>query len=554
MSLKTETEALNILKDKNALSDLMIIDKSDNQILLTSLAYFYNLGISLSNLKQVFSKIPDLLKSKVLTIQYTRNGIKVNSDLISDWIKFSEKIDALASAIEYKKLQKLNIKSIEDINDIDTPIWEGNGIKIFDGSDVGKCIRLGKGQSFCISQPANTQYQSYRDTKTSTFYFIYDSNQKNPLKTVVFDNTKYGVELTDETNNTGIIFKYEDNVKEYIKYLKSKGVPVDSILLNKPHTKEELDENKLIGNENTDLKWFIDLTPELKSKYIGRGHKLSNEQFKYLMNNKLYDLLNQYVNIGNDLNNYQFKLIETLPNILKSYIRTCYQKLTRIDYYNLKFNIIKYLYKFGYLDSDKTYPNGKSDGYYKCIINPTIDLIKKYNIDLETCCYYGYCDIVKILIDNGADVHMQDNYPIRFASDNGHYDIVKLLIENGADVSSKNNYAIRLASRNGHYDIVELLIENGADVTDNDNYSIIDASKNGHYDIVELLIENGADVTANDNYPIKIASENGYYDIVKLLIDNGADVQTQNNYPIRIASENGHYDIIKLLKQHGTIL
>ena len=491
-SRKTETEALNILKDKNALSDLMIIDKSDNQILLTSLAYFYNLGISLSNLKQVFSKIPDLLKSKVLTIQYTRNGIKVNSDLISDWIKFSEKIDALASAIEYKKLQKLNIKSIEDINDIDTPIWEGNGIKIFDGSDVGKCIRLGKNQSFCISQPANTQYQSYRDTKTSTFYFIYDSNQKNPLKTVVFDNTKYGIELTDETNNTGTIFKYDSDVEEYIKYLKSKGVPVDELLLNKPHTKEELDENKLISKQNSDLKWFIDLSPELKSKYIGRGHKLSDEQFKYLIDSKLYDLLNQYVNIGNDLNNYQFKLIETLPNILKSYIRTCYQKLTRIDYYNLKFNIIKYLYKFGYLDSDKTYPNGKSDGYYKCIINPTIDLIEKYNIDLETCCYYGYYDIVKILIDNGADVQMEDNIALKIASVYGYYDIVKLLIVNGADVTAGDNYPIRMASENGHYDIAKLLIDNGADVTADDNYAIRFASANGHYDIVELLKHHGA--------------------------------------------------------------
>ena len=491
-SRKTETEALNILKDKNVLSDLMIIDKSENQILLTSLAYFYNLGISLSNLKQVFSKIPDLLKSKVLTIQYTRNGIKVNSDLISDWIKFSEKIDALASAIEYKKLQKLNIKSIEDINDIDTPIWEGNGIKIFDGSDVGKCIRLGKGQSFCISQPANTQYQSYRDTKTSTFYFIYDSNQKNPLKTVVFDNTSDGIELTDETNNTGTIFKYGSDVEEYINYLKSKGVPVDELLLNKPHTKEEIEENKLIGNGNEDLKWFIDLTPELKSKYIGRGHKLSDKQFKYLVDSKLYDLLNQYVNIGNDLNNYEFKLIETLPNILKSYIRTCYQKLTRIDYYNIKFNIIKYLDKFGYLDGDKTYPNGKSDGYYKCIINPTIDLIEKYNINLLEASYNGYYDIVKLLIENDVNVQIQDNYALKMASLYGYYDIVKLLIDNGADITASDNYPIRMASYSGHYNVVKLLIENGADVTVGDNYPIKFASKNGHYDIVELLKQHGA--------------------------------------------------------------
>ena len=54
------------------------------------------------------------------------------------------------------------------------------------------------------------------------------------------------------------------------------------------------------------------------------------------------------------------------------------------------------------------------------------------------------------------------NEELLWASENGHLEIVKLLIENGADVSAKDNEAFRMASENGYLEIVRLLIENGA--------------------------------------------------------------------------------------------
>jgi ankyrin repeat protein len=39
------------------------------------------------------------------------------------------------------------------------------------------------------------------------------------------------------------------------------------------------------------------------------------------------------------------------------------------------------------------------------------------------------------LIENGADVTADDNYAIRWASDNGHLPVVKFLIKRGADYS-----------------------------------------------------------------------------------------------------------------------
>jgi len=557
-SRQTEKQALKLIDDNDKLlNDFKDIDTSKNQILLPIIAYFYNQNNDLDTLNQIFSKIPNLLDKKLLTIQYTKNGILIKNDLFTDFIKFSEKIDAMDSAISYKNREKLNKKNLKNNtndldDDLDKPIFNKNGIKIFKGTDIGSCIRLGKGESFCISQPSNNMYQSYRDSKNSSFYFIYDDNNKsNPLNIVVFDNTNYGVELTDKKNNTGNIYKYGTETKPYIEYLNSKGVDTNSLLINIPKSDIENKEQKLIGKKNEDLKWFINLSPDFKSKYIGRGFKLSNKQFDYLIDNNLDSLLKQHLNIGVQISKYQFNKIEDKPNILKTYIKTCFSKLKTDEYYEPNNEIMNQLYKLGYFKQNIEYPNNKDNNYYNAIINPTIELINKYNIDIGFVSEDGHLEVVKVLTENGRDVTVSDNYAIRMASNNGHLEVVKVLIENGADVTARDNLSIRMASENGHLEVVKVLIENGADVTANRNHAIIMASKYDHLEVVRLLIENGADVTDRDNLAIRLASEYGHLEIVKLLIENGVDASAEDNYAIIMASKNGRLEIVKLLIENG---
>jgi hypothetical protein len=151
----------------------------------------------------------------------------------------------------------------------------------------------GRGYSFCIGQPGNTMYKTYRDSQSSTFYFIVDRNRfkKNedgsvnlddPLHIVVLDRSKNGFILTDADNDTGRISEYGEDIDGYIGYLKSKGVPVNK-LVNRPKTDQEQKEDELLVQQNQSLEWFKKLPIEYKSAYIGRGHKLTDEQFDYLM-------------------------------------------------------------------------------------------------------------------------------------------------------------------------------------------------------------------------------------------------------------------------------
>jgi ankyrin repeat protein len=94
---------------------------------------------------------------------------------------------------------------------------------------------------------------------------------------------------------------------------------------------------------------------------------------------------------------------------------------------------------------------------------------------------------VKKALENGADVHANNDSALRYASENGHLSTVDLLLKNGADVHVYHDYPLRWASVRGHLDIVELLFKNGADVHAIDAYTLWWASQNGHLDVVKLL-------------------------------------------------------------------
>lgn len=206
-------------------------------------------------------------------------------------------------------------------------------IKIYFANRPDLCIMLGKGEKFCISQPGNTQFQSYRDIKTSTFYFVYDGNRPpdDDLAIVVVDinmiNGRQSVELTDRKNDTNGTMQDPREMRKkriasdpvlYFDYLKSKGVDT-SIFKNIPKTSVEKAEQSKLGRAKRNTEWFIRLSPDEKSKYIGRGHLLSDEQFDFLFDNKINDLLEQYVKIGRRISKHQIDKIMTKSDLKKKY-------------------------------------------------------------------------------------------------------------------------------------------------------------------------------------------------------------------------------------------
>ena len=197
-------------------------------------------------------------------------------------------------------------------------------IKVFEANSPQQCIILGRGQSFCISQPGNKMWQSYRDTQTSTFYFVYDNTRNDRLGIVVIDQTQYKTVLTDQVNKTGETLdpytgQLTNDSEPYMKYLKEKGIDT-SKLVNIPKSAEEQKEHEELGQSRKELDWFESLSFDYKSKYIGRGHQLTNEQFDYLWKYKFNSLLTQYVKTGLLLSDHQIDKIVTDSDLKKNYI------------------------------------------------------------------------------------------------------------------------------------------------------------------------------------------------------------------------------------------
>ncbi len=120
----------------------------------------------------------------------------------------------------------------------------------------------------------------------------------------------------------------------------------------------------------------------------------------------------------------------------------------------------------------------------------------------------GQLDVVKLLLDRGADVNARDSRgytPLLSASEMGHLDIVKQLLEGGADVNARDSHGytpLLLASQMGYLDVVKHLLEKGADVNAKRHKgftALMVASRVGYLDFVKLLLDKGADLNARDS-------------------------------------------------------
>ncbi len=174
----------------------------------------------------------------------------------------------------------------------------------------------------------------------------------------------------------------------------------------------------------------------------------------------------------------------------------------------------------------------------------------------------GHSEIVKILIEKGANVNAKDNFErtaFHLASERGHLEIVQCLLVKGADVNAKvywKRTALHLASETGHLKTVQCLIDNGADVSAKDKLEISAlhlASEKGHLEIVQYLNAKGADINAKDEdkqTALHLASREGHLKNVQCLIEKGANVNAKdedNQTALHFASERGHLEIVQCL-------
>jgi ankyrin repeat protein len=133
---------------------------------------------------------------------------------------------------------------------------------------------------------------------------------------------------------------------------------------------------------------------------------------------------------------------------------------------------------------------------------------------------------------------------LKNAIQNNKIKIVKSLLKNGENPNSilDNNQTTSLciASTEGYIEIVKLLLEHGADVNlsnNNKDSPLHCASYNGHIEIVKLLLNYNANIYAMDDWnytPENIASQRKHSKIVKIFqnkqnkIENNKQIESSD--------------------------
>ncbi|KAK0760882.1 LOW QUALITY PROTEIN: hypothetical protein N5P37_005821, partial [Trichoderma harzianum] len=145
----------------------------------------------------------------------------------------------------------------------------------------------------------------------------------------------------------------------------------------------------------------------------------------------------------------------------------------------------------------------------------------------------GHENLVKWLLKRGANVNAKSGFGKITPS------IIRIKAQRGASVHfDSGRIALHCAASQGHESMVRLLLDNGADVMASDNAgrtALSLAASNGHEAVVKLLLENGADITAKDNAgrtALCLAAAQGRTAAVQLLLENDPSANSQAMFEV----------------------
>lgn len=65
--------------------------------------------------------------------------------------------------------------------------------------------------------------------------------------------------------------------------------------------------------------------------------------------------------------------------------------------------------------------------------------------------------IIKCLVNHGANIRFNDDYVFRYSAEMGYLEIVRYAVEQGADIHIFSDIAFKMASRHGHLEIIKYL-------------------------------------------------------------------------------------------------
>src|SRR5262245_33896991 len=181
---------------------------------------------------------------------------------------------------------------------------------------------------------------------------------------------------------------------------------------------------------------------------------------------------------------------------------------------------------------------------------------------LVAASYPGTLDVLRLLLERGADLHAQDRTSagaLALAVRSSDVEVVRFLVERGVDPKALSSAALRTGLARRDRQTTDYMMSKGLNPTPE---IFITAATWEPPELLARWIEAGADVNATappaqyGRTPLltAVTSEAAGADTVKLLLDHGADPNartTEGESPLDWALYKNDHSKIQVLQEHG---
>lgn len=287
-------------------------------------------------------------------------------------------------------------------------------------------------------------------------------------------------------------FKYIETVKEYLTCNNCQNIPINPFLCHHQDKITTLCEmcikkcNQCVTDSNPKINDFVkQILDDLMVECTNTGCDYKATRLHFTLHHKCDFRL--YVcpygcGLTGLLHNQAYKHIMECNNITKNQdyyhdtLITCLKtQQNEINQLNDKINEI-------------TIENNNLNIMIKDLVNKLDESMKTQDNLLNACQNGNITMVTTFLCSPNLSVH-EKNEALQIAVINGHLDIVKLLCENGANIHAREDRALRMSVLYSHNDIFNYLLSLGADIGVRKYDILIKASEVGNLELVKQIYD-----------------------------------------------------------------
>jgi ankyrin repeat protein len=160
-----------------------------------------------------------------------------------------------------------------------------------------------------------------------------------------------------------------------------------------------------------------------------------------------------------------------------------------------------------------------------------VDADDGYSLGWASC--HDYIEVIKVLLKYGADSN-KEGCPLMSAVCSGKIERVKLILKYGAKVNNTEYDNLEIAVERGYMEILKILLNAGADLYAGNCQVLKTAIRENRIDFVKYFLDNYSNLVIHE-FDMRDAIDNKQTEIVKMILGY-TNVYMNDEYTMRLSN------------------